>query len=89
MNRVIAGQLARILFDYLEPRFGKVEIEAPEGVYLLMSVRLRNRTKRWLKVHEDNLAFADLLPKYLDEYDIVSQLQERDVMITRPLHDNT
>ena len=80
--------LTSIISNYLEPRFGSVQIEAPQGVYLVVSVRLRNGTKRWLEVHEDNLAYADLLPKYLEEYDIASQLQEGNVTITRPLHED-
>ena len=87
MKILTAAELAAIVSKYLERRFGKVDVETPQGVYLVVSVRLCNGTRRWLKVHEDNLDFADLLPKYFEEHDIGSQLKHGDVTITRPLHD--
>ena len=70
---------------YLRQHFQDVSDEPRQGDYYVFLMKLNSGDLRTLKVHRDLFIFSSLVPDYLRNHNLASQLQHEDVEIARPL----
>jgi len=82
---MLSDPIAEDIRNYLGEHFLDVTDEPAQGEYYVFSMKLPSGQLREMKVHRKILIFADLVPAYLREHDLVAQLQHGNVEIAEPL----